>query len=111
MNAANIPDILKDTTLFDQCAREASSHIMKQLPHIHKPIAAYGAFIAAGIPAGHERFVDFMRAMVQAKAQTWTGQLNDPLYTEHLDRLEDTIAHNVYLAYVAENRDVGKAVS
>lgn len=103
MNVTSVPEILKDESLFAACALEAASHVLKQPPYISQPIAAYGACVAANIPAGRVIFVDFMRAMYQAHIETWTNQLNDPLYVDELDRLENTIAHSVYLAYVARN--------
>ena len=105
MNVTSIPGILTDETLFDTCAREAASHVMKQPPYISKPIAAYGAFIAQGVPAGRERLVNFMRAMCQAKVNPWTDQLKDPLYADDLDRLENAIAHKCYHAYIAQAAD------
>lgn len=103
MNAISVPEILTDESLFAACAMEAANHIMRQPAYISRPVARYGACIAQNTSVQRETLVDFMRAMHQARAQTWTSQLNNPLYVDDLDRLENTIARNVYQVYHALN--------
>lgn len=105
MNDKSVPEILKDESRFAACAREAANHIVKQPQDIRQPIAIYGAHIAANASVKREVLVNFFRAFCQAKMQTWTSQLNDPLYRVDLERLENTIALNVYLVSVIQDAD------
>lgn len=98
MNALIVPEIVKSKHLFASCAQEAANYVLQQPFYVIQPIAAYGACVEANIPPGREKLVDFMHAMFQARMQTFTGQLNDPLYANELTLLEDTIALNVHLA-------------
>lgn len=102
MPAKNLPEMLTDPNLFAARAMEAARHIMRQPQHIRNPIADYGCCIHKRTAPGPHLLVNFLRAMIQSGINTWSYPLRHPDYLPHLDRFEDTVAHNVYLAQMAE---------